>query len=637
MSRHVVIGTAGHVDHGKTALVRALTGVDTDRWAEEKRRGITIDLGFAPLDLGDGIRASVVDVPGHEDFVRNMVAGATGVDVALLVIAADEGVMPQTSEHLAILEFLGVRRGVVALTKADLVDTEWLELVRSDVAVRMDESSIDWSDLVVVSAPEGRGIDDLRSALRRAGSEAPARRDRDLFRLPIDRVFTIQGTGTVVTGTVWSGSVQTGDEVVVLPERIAARVRGIQVHGAVRRSADPGARTALALAGVDRDAIGRGSTVVTHAAWVPSEMVDVRVHLLPGSKALAERTRVRVHHGTAEVLARVTPADRAVPPGGVGIVRLRLESPLVARWGDRLILRGYSPVTTIGGGVVLDPSPPRRPRRPHLAAELTGSPLERVRSLARAAEGAGVSQGNLFVRLGISPDEAEHLLQKPDAVGVVRIGDAFVAEAELSRTRNAIFTELEHYHEKHPHEPGMPFEAIRARIGTVDAVIDAAARALEGEGRIVIEGAVVRLAGHVPRLEGAPAGAAAGVRDVLVRAGYEGITAGEAAERAGTTVTDVELVLRYFVRDGTATLVGRDRYYDAEVAARLVSLVLEMAGESAGASPAQVRGVTGLTRKYLIPFLEWMDRQGFTVRDGDRRRTGPKAAEATLTKPPVRT
>src|SRR6266403_2023301 len=303
--RRFVIGTAGHIDHGKTALVKALTGVDTDRWEEEKRRGITIDLGFAPLALGDAIQASLVDVPGHEGFVRNMLAGATGIDVALLVIAADEGIMPQTEEHLAIVELLGVRRGIPVITKRDLVDGEWLDLVRGEVSTRLAASRVRWDPAVATSVVTGEGLDDLRDALRRVAGDLVERPTDDLFRLPIDRVFAVAGAGTVVTGSTWSGSVAVGDAVQLLPLGREARVRSIEVHGQKAERAVPGRRTALALVGVDKSELARGHVAVTGSGWRATTLIDAAVELLPAArKPIASRTRVRVHLGTAEVLAR---------------------------------------------------------------------------------------------------------------------------------------------------------------------------------------------------------------------------------------------------------------------------------------------------------------------------------------------
>src|SRR5204863_1628254 len=332
-----VIGTAGHIDHGKTALVKALTGVDTDRWEEEKRRGITIDLGFAPLPLPGGIHASVVDVPGHEGFVKNMLAGATGVDVALLVIAADEGIMPQTEEHLAILELLGVRRGIPVLTKRDLVDAEWLGLVRAEVAERLARSRMRWRAPIAVSALTAEGLEDLKTALVEVVEDLRERPSDDLFRLPIDRVFALAGAGTVVTGSSWSGTVSAGGTVRLLPLDREARVRSIQVHSEDAKQAGPGRRTAMALVGVDKEELERGDVAVTGSGWAATSTLDVALELLPSAcKPLAARSRIRVHLGTAEVLGRVAQL-RGIGAGDSGLARLLLEGPLVARGGDRFV------------------------------------------------------------------------------------------------------------------------------------------------------------------------------------------------------------------------------------------------------------------------------------------------------------
>jgi selenocysteine-specific elongation factor len=360
VTRHVVIGTAGHVDHGKTALVKELTGIDTDRFPEEKRRGITIDIGFAHLALHDGLHASVVDVPGHEDFVRNMVAGATGIDLALLVVAADEGVMPQTIEHLAILDALGIRVGAVAITKVDLVEPAWLELVRADLSERLDQTRVVWEPPVAVSVVTHQGLELLRSSLAQSAGRLQPRSGADLFRMPVDRVFSLPGAGTVVTGTTWSGSVKVGDHVSLLPEGLSGRIRSIQVHGEPRDQAEPGRRTALAVVGLERAATGRGSVVVSDPSWRATTRIDVRLSLLGDApRPIGQHTRLRVHLGTSEAIARVTPELDQIIPGDSGLARLRLESPVVARWGDRGVLRSYSPITTIGGFVVVDPCQPK--------------------------------------------------------------------------------------------------------------------------------------------------------------------------------------------------------------------------------------------------------------------------------------
>jgi len=368
--RWIVVGTAGHIDHGKTALVRALTGIDADRLPEEKRRGITIDIGFADLDLGD-VRIGFVDVPGHERFVKNMLAGAHGIDVVALVIAADESVMPQTREHFDICRLLDVRQGLVVLTKKDLVDDELLHLVRSETEELVAGSFLDGAPIIPVSSRTGEGIEELKGTLREIGLEVAARSAEFVVRLPIDRAFTMRGFGAVVTGTLIAGEIAEGDELELLPPARRVRVRGVQVHGAPVPQGIAGQRTAINLSGVDAVAIERGMVLAPVARLRSTQAIDVRVQLLVSApRPLRSRQRVRVHIGAAEVLARVRvlEAGREIKPGEGGLVQLRTEAPIVGVLGDRFILRSYSPQVTIGGGMILDAFPPKHRSRDIAAA-----------------------------------------------------------------------------------------------------------------------------------------------------------------------------------------------------------------------------------------------------------------------------
>jgi len=625
--RHVVIGTAGHVDHGKTALVKALTGTDTDRLAEERRRGITIELGFARCAL-EGVDAGIVDVPGHEDFVRTMVAGATGVDVALLVVAADESVMPQTIEHAAILEFLAVPVGVVAVTKADLVEPAWLDMVRADVRERLAGSRVAWQAIVPVSSVTGEGLSDLRAALAAAAAAARPRRPDDLFRLPVDRAFSVAGAGTVVTGTAWSGSVKVGDDVRVLPGAARGRVRGVQSHGEQQAAALPGRRTALAVTGIDRGDAGRGTTIVAGQGWRETSVLDVALSLLPTAPPIGQRTRVRVHLGTVEVLARVTPAAvTGLAAGAAGDARLRLETPVVARWGDRLVVRAYSPVTTVGGGVVADPWPAARPRRPRDLAELLADPPARLAAAVQRAGDRGIPLDDLAVRVGLAPPEVPSLIGRGVEAGHFgRVGDRLVAAAALDAARSDIEAALAAHHGRFPLEPGMSREAVR-RVVADSELADAALDALVASGRCVVEGQTVRLAAHEVRVAGADAAVVGRMRNAIEAAGFEGVTSDEAevgAERGGLSP---RAALEFLERSGEAVRIGRDRYLAAGIMKMMLGRIREALATTGQLGPAQLRDLFGLTRKFSIPLLEWLDGNGYTVRKGDVRVAGPRLTE----------
>ena len=624
--RRFVIGTAGHIDHGKTALVKALTGVDTDRWEEEKRRGVTIDLGFAPLPLGDNVRASVVDVPGHEGFVRNMLAGATGIDVALLVIAADEGIMPQTEEHLAIVELLGVRRGIPVITKRDLVDAEWLELVLGEVATRLAASRIRWERAVAVSALTGEGLDELRSALGRVAADLVERPAADLFRLPIDRVFAVAGAGTVVTGSTWSGGVAVGESVRLLPLGRDARVRSIEVHGESAARAVPGRRTALALVGVDKSELARGDVAVTGPGWHATGMLDASVELLPGAhKPLASRTRVRVHLGTAEILARVV-QTRAIGPGETGQARLLLETPLVARGGDRFVLRSFSPVTTIGGGVVLDPFPPQRTRLRRRRIVPDQTPAQRLDALVVEVGLAGVATETLAVRLGVAPRRVTTVIADVGD-GLLVLDETLVASAAVTAEAARLAEVLRRHHKEHPLDPGMSLQALRAAVGggaassappaaVVDAVL---AQGVRGRKLEIVE-SVARVPGWRPAFDARSSGARDQVARRVAEAKWQVPTVAELERELPNA--PVRAVLAHLAREGVVEQMDQERYAAAPALAEFRAALEATLTELGSATPAELRDRLGLTRKYLIPLLEWADRRGVTRRTGDARVLG---------------
>jgi selenocysteine-specific elongation factor len=616
--RRFVVGTAGHIDHGKTALVKALTGVDTDRWEEEKRRGITIDLGFAPLPLANGIQASVVDVPGHEGFVKNMLAGATGIDVALLVIAADEGIMPQTEEHLAIVELLGVRRGIPVLTKRDLVDADWLGMVRTEVAERLSRSRVRWHAPLAVSALSGEGLDELRTALVGIAADLADRPVDDVFRLPIDRVFALAGAGTVVTGSTWSGTVKAGASVRLLPLEREVRVRSIEVHGEETDRAAPGRRTALALVGVAKEELERGHVALTGAGWAPTTALDVALELLPSvRKPLAARTRIRVHLGTAEVLARVAQV-RSIAPGESGVARLLLERPIVARGRDRFVIRSFSPVTTIGGGVVLDPFPPQRPRVSERGLTAGQPPGELLARLVEEAGLAGVRIADLPVRLGILPAEVPGTIAAAGK-GVLPVDDILVARRAVSGEVERLGKAVAAHHEEHPLDPGLPLQSLRAAVNAPAVVLDLLIE--HGMKKQAFErtedGAAVRKAGWKAALSARAGDAGGRLAQRLADAKWQLPTVAELQKELGDPT--VPALLAHLAREGSVERVDQERYALKQALDDFRRAVEETLRELGAATPAQFRDRLGLTRKYLIPLLEWADRRGITSRKGDTR------------------
>jgi selenocysteine-specific elongation factor len=610
---YLIIGLAGHIDHGKSALVTALTGRPMDRLAEERRRGITIDLNFAPLVLAGGTVAGVVDVPGHEDFVRTMAAGASGADLALFVIAADEGWKPQTHEHLAVLEYIRVPLGIPVITKADLASDARITLLSAEVADRLRSSPVAFAPPSVVSIRTGQGLDALRGVIESLARKIVARRVQDLFRLPIDRVFSVAGVGTVVTGTAWSGTVAVGDAVTVLPGRLAARVRSIEEHGKSRSRSEPGARTAVGLAGISREGITRGTVLVSEGEpWPVTTAFDAMLALSQEApRPLNTQSRVRVLMGTAEVMARVHPRVN-IPPGSDGGARLVLEQPVVARGGDRFVVRSYSPVTTIGGGVVLDPDPPRRSVWSPLLLEV--EPEARLLGLlARRPE--GIDSRALPFLLGVPPVEASAVAARTRDVRP--LDHRWVADSAVRTAGEGAIRLVRAHHASHPESRGIPLETLRRSLRAPEAIVEMAIGDLVAAGQLRIGEGAASLPEFVPLIPGGGEAGVARLVRLVEEAGLMPPTLSELA--AGGNLRDLEGVARVATARGMLTAVERDRYYGGRALDRF-TLALRELGQNGSISPATLRDRLGISRKYLIPLLEWADREGITVRVGDGRR-----------------
>jgi selenocysteine-specific elongation factor len=599
----LTIGTAGHVDHGKTTLVRYMTGTDTDRLEEEHRRGISIVPGYAELVLPGGRRASLVDVPGHERFVKNMVSGATGVDAFLLVVAADDGVMPQTREHLDVLRVLGIERGVVALTKIDAVDEEMVELATLDVEELLESVGVE-APVVPVSGVTGEGVEGLLAALDALAADPPDGRSGGLTRLPVDRAFVLKGIGVVVTGTLWSGEIRPG-ETLYSASGHRPRVRGIQNHGRPAEVAYPGARTALDLAGIEASQIEAGDVLLSRPVR-PTRVFDARLRLLEGAKPLAHGVRVRLHHGTRATNARVRLfAGEQLLPGESALARLRLEEPLVVLPGDRFVMRSLAPQITIGGGTVLDPAPTgRRPEPGWLEALESGDAGRSVPLALARARGTGMTAGDLALAVSAAPEEIPATAERlPD---VARVGEHYALSEEITAARARLLDALRRRAVERPESPESSVSEARVATGLAAALADALLGAMASGGEIRTSETGVGLpevVGVPPELEDE----ARGLLEDLRRGGAEPPT------------LEPTPALRLLLKRGEVVSLGEKLFASSEAAEGVMEEIQTICREEGEISLARLRDRLGTSRKYAQAWLEYSDAAGVTSRTGDVR------------------
>ncbi|HEY7677052.1 MAG TPA: selenocysteine-specific translation elongation factor [Candidatus Methylomirabilis sp.] len=630
--KHIIVGTAGHIDHGKTTLVRALTGIDTDRLKEEKERGISIELGFAYLKPSEDLSLGIVDVPGHERFVKTMLAGVGGIDLVVLVIAADEGIMPQTREHLHICQLLHIKRGLVALTKADLVEPDWLDMVRGEVAAFLRGTFLAGCPIVPVSATTGRGLKELTEALAVLAADVEPKRTEGVFRLPIDRVFTMKGFGTVVTGTVLAGTLKVGEEVVVLPRGHRSRVRRLQVHGANVEAALAGQRTAVNLPGIEVAQIERGDVLARPDTLRAGLAMDATLSLLPDApRPLANRGRVRFHLGTSEVLARVALLDRdELAPGQEAYVHFRLESPAAALPRDRYVIRSYSPMITIGGGAILDPSPPQR-RRPReriletLKVLEKGSPAEQMeRLLLNAGPVPAASEG---LRAAADMDRAtadaalEALRKSGAAVPLGARGTEFLHRDVAQRLEETVTRLLADFHKREPLKDGLAKEEIRSKLPPqLPPAGFAWLLGWLGERQaIAVEKDKVRLFTHRPTLSAADEAVREKLERAYREAAFQPPTQAEALAAVGGDRKLAQAVFRRVVDDGVLVRMGGDLYVHRDAYGRMRATLGEFLKAKGSISVPGFKDLLGISRKYAIPFLEHFDEVRLTRRQGDER------------------
>jgi selenocysteine-specific elongation factor len=630
--KSVIVGTAGHIDHGKTSLVKALTGIDADRLEEEKRRGITIDIGFAHFELpapnGSKIRVGFVDVPGHERFVRNMLAGVGGIDLVLLVIAADEGIKPQTREHFDICRLLAIRRGITVLTKSDAVDAETLEVVRLEVEDYVHGSFLDTaldppqSPIIAVSSLTGAGLDELKSALARVASEVTAKDSAALTRLPIDRVFTMKGFGTVVTGTLVAGTIRKEEELEVFPGGKRVRIRGVQVHGASTEAALAGQRTALNLAGVSTDDLARGITLANADTFRSTSRVDALLSLLPSAKPLRDGARVHFHAYTMETIAEVRLyGTKQLKPGDEAYAQLRFAEPTLLLPADRFIVRQFSPVITIGGGLVLDASPAARRQRVENALAflktIREGPPERILAARVARRGAnGLQLNDVIGEMNIRWEEVTKLAGK---AGVVQCDQLLLSPDAFAKAKADTLQALKKFHDANPLVAGMSKEELRDRVSLISEVFHGVLGKLTEERKLEVTGEVVHLQGRGVVMKDEEAESKKIIEQAFASAGLKVPSLKEVLAGLKVDKTRAQKIVTLLLRDKVLTKISEELVFHQSALADLRQKIAALKTTTPKIDVARFKDMTGVTRKYAIPLLEYLDRERVTRRVGDER------------------
>ncbi|MFC1515979.1 selenocysteine-specific translation elongation factor [Thermodesulfobacteriota bacterium] len=631
--KQIILGTAGHIDHGKTSLIKALTGIDTDRLKEEKLRGITIELGFASLDLPSGQHLGIVDVPGHEKFVKNMVAGATGIDIVAMVIAADEGVMPQTREHMEICTLLGINHGCVVLTKIDLVDEEWLELVTDDIREFTRGTFLEDKPIVPVSSVTGQGIPEFIKTLDEASAEVPPRSSAGIFRLPVDRVFTMKGFGTVITGTLVSGSIQVGDTIMVYPSGITSKVRGIQVHNQSVNSAEAGMRTAINFQGLEKASVNRGEVLAKSGDLKLSYMVDISFHFLnSNNKKIKNRTLVRFHTGTSEVLGNLVLLDsEELLPGASTMAQLRLDSPVAVVKDDRFVIRSYSPIRTIGGGHVINPIPKKYKRfRPEVIEGLIGlsdsTPEDVIAYHAKGSLYRGVTFSDLKIMTNM-PDKKldqtlQSLLSNRTIIQAGKENRVFIHHDSFEKLKQEFTRYMDDYHRANPLKAGMPKEELKTRLPSAPGskLFNMTLSQMVKDRKIIAEENIVRLASHTVSL----AVDQSDIRDKILNAYKEsGLTPPyfrDLSKNMGVDSAQSKDVLMLLIDEGLIVKVKEDLYFHTAAIDNLKKRLVTYLENHEEITTPQFKEMTGVSRKYLIPLIEHFDAKNITLRVGDTRR-----------------
>ena len=631
--KQIILGTAGHIDHGKTSLIRAVTGINTDRLKEEQARGITIELGFASMDLPGGWHLGIVDVPGHEKFVKNMVAGATGIDMVAMVIAADEGVMPQTREHMEICTLLGIQHGLIALTKTDLVDEEWMELVTEDIRDFTRGTFLEDCPIIPVSSATNEGINEFIEALDVLSAVVPERPVTNLFRLPVDRVFTMKGFGTVITGSLVSGKVRVGDTITIYPSMVTSKVRGVQVHNESVEAAGPGMRTAINFQGLERASVNRGEVISTPQSLKPSYMVDVSLHFLKSNqKPARNRTKVRFHTGTSEVFGYLVLLDREeLQPGEDIVAQLRLDTPVSLVRDDRFVIRSYSPVRTIGGGKVLNPVPQKHKQFQEDVIEglkgLIDSPPEDVVSFhVKDADVAGVTFSELILMTNLPEKKLASITQglssTRDIIQIDKDSRLFVHKNVFESLQKKTVSSLETYHGNNPLKAGMSKEELKSKfpVQAADKLFSSVMNQMLKADTIVQEGEIVKLAGHKVSLGFDQESVKKKVLDIYRNSGLTPPYFKEVTRTLDVDPAVAKDVLMLLVSEGTMIKAKEELFFHVEPYEDLKQRLVDFLMANEEITTPQFKEMTGASRKYIIPLLEYFDAKNVTIRVGDSRK-----------------
>ena len=630
MMKQIILGTAGHIDHGKTSLVRALTGIETDRLKEEKERGITIELGFAYLDLPNGQRLGIIDVPGHERFIKNMVAGASTIDLVALIIAADEGVMPQTREHLDICSLLGIKKGLVVLTKIDMVEEDWLDLVQEDIKEFLKGTFLEGAMILPVSSTTGQGIPELIVALERLSNEVEERSSAGIFRLPVDRVFTMRGFGTVITGTAVSGSLSEGDQVTIYPQEIQAKVRGIQVHNQDTEQVRAGLRTAINLQGIEKATVNRGDVVASALGLYPTHLLDLQVRLLKSAqRPLKHRSQIRFHSGTSEILGRLLLLEgEEIKPGKTGFCQLRLTERVALLPGDLAVIRSYSPVQTIGGAEVLNVIPVKHKRlNPEVIEQLwvlkSGTDSEKVALQVLLSGANGISRQKLGQVLPLPPkkldDLLKELLSQKGLTQWDKENKIIIHHLELDKLSKAATQELEGYHQANPLKPGLPKEELKSRLPQIreTKLFNFLLNQLVEQKILVQEKELVRLSGHKVQLKEDQQAVQDSLEKVYLKSGLQPPYFKELVEQFPKG--QPREVLELMVKEGKLVKVKEDLYFHKQVIEGLKKRLIQWLKEKGEITTPEFKDMTQTSRKYTIPLLEYFDALQVTMRVEDKR------------------